>query len=82
MASHLPPPANLFGSRITQRLYNSTAPPSPDFLGKPDKKSFRPADVAETIHVLILDHFAHELRATLLEARQHVINIIDGEHDT
>jgi hypothetical protein len=37
-------------------------------LGDSDGKSSRPADVAEPIRVLILDHFAYELRAALAES--------------
>jgi hypothetical protein len=33
-------------------------------LGEPDEKSFGPPDVAEPIHVFVLDHFADELRVT------------------
>ena len=40
---------------------------SAEFLGESDEKPFRPADVAETIRVFILDYFAYELRAALAE---------------
>jgi hypothetical protein len=36
-------------------------------LGEPDEKSFGPTDVAEPIHVFVLDHLADELRALLAE---------------
>ena len=36
-----------------------------ELLGEPDEKSFRAADVAEPIRVLVLNHFADELRAAL-----------------
>ena len=47
---------------------------SAEFLGESDEKRFRPADVAETIRVFILDYFAYELRAALadLETRLSV----------
>src|SRR5438552_3733454 len=32
-----------------------------EFLGEPDENSFGAPDVAEPIHVLVLDHFADEL---------------------
>jgi hypothetical protein len=38
---------------------------SGEFFGEPDQKSFGPPDVAEPIHVFILDHFADELRTAL-----------------
>jgi hypothetical protein len=35
-------------------------------LGEPDENAFRPADVAEPVRVLVLDHvIADELRAML-----------------
>ncbi len=40
---------------------------SAEFLGESEEKPFRPADVAEPIHVLILDDFADELRAAIAE---------------
>ncbi len=40
---------------------------SAEFLGKSDEKPFRPADVAEPIRVFMLDNFAYELRAALVE---------------
>jgi hypothetical protein len=40
---------------------------SAELLGESDEKSSRPADVAEPIRVLILDHFAYELRAARAE---------------
>jgi hypothetical protein len=36
-------------------------------LRSPDEKSFGRPDVAEPIHVFVLDHFADELRAALAE---------------
>jgi hypothetical protein len=40
---------------------------SAELLGECDEKSSRPAEVAEPIRVLILDHFAYELRAAPAE---------------
>ena len=42
------------------RLYGNALP---ELLGEPDEKSFGSADVAEPIRVLVLNHFADELRA-------------------
>ena len=39
----------------------------PELLGEPDEQSFGSADVAEPIRVLVLHHFANELRAALAE---------------
>ncbi len=53
---------------------------SAEFLGESDEKPFRPADIAEPIHVFILDYFAHELRASLAEPFKRFIDVIHGEH--
>jgi len=37
-------------------------------LGESDEKPFRPADIAEPIRRFMLDYFAYELRAALVEA--------------
>ena len=54
---------------------------SAELLGESDKKPFRPADVAEPIRVLILNHFAHELRAACAEPRERLIEVVYREHD-
>jgi hypothetical protein len=36
-------------------------------LGESDEKPFRPADIAEPIRSFMLDYFAYELRAALVE---------------
>lgn len=59
----------------------SFALPSAEFLGQPDEKSFRPADVAEPIRVLIPDDFADELGAARAEPCQRLVDIVHGEHD-
>jgi len=41
----------------------------------------RTADVAEPVRVLILDHFADELRTVLAEPLQRVLDVVHGEHD-
>src|SRR5262245_34415210 len=56
--------------------------PLADLLGQPYKKSFGPADVAEPIRVLVLDHFAaDELRAVLTEPAERLVDVVHGEHD-
>ena len=54
---------------------------SAEFLGEPDEKSFGPTDVAEPIHVLVLDHLADELRAVLAEPGERIVDVVHGEHD-
>src|SRR5262245_44223282 len=68
-----------------------TASPSPpqrsgalklDLLGQPDEKSFGSPDVAQPIHVFVLDDFADELRAVLAEPGERLVEAVHGEHDT
>jgi hypothetical protein len=55
---------------------------SAELLSEPDEKAFGPADVAEPIRVLVLDHFAaDELRAVLTESGKRLVDVVDGEHD-
>ena len=54
---------------------------SAKFLRKSDEKPFRPADVAEPIRVFILDYFAHELRAALVEPFERLADVVHCEHD-
>ena len=53
---------------------------SAELLGESDEKPFRPADVAEPIRVLVLNHFAHELRAARAEPLERLIEIVYCEH--
>src|SRR3954468_20493235 len=52
-----------------------------ELLGEPDENSFGTSDVAEPIHVFILDHFADELRAAVAEPGERVVDVLHGEHD-
>src|SRR5262249_50081032 len=54
---------------------------SAEFLRESDEKPFRPADAAETICVLILDNFAHQLRAAPAEPVERRVDVVNGEHD-
>ena len=54
---------------------------SGEFLGEPYEKAFGPADVAEPIRVLVLDHLADELRAVLAEPGEGIVEVVHGEHD-
>jgi hypothetical protein len=50
-------------------------------LSEPDENSLRTPDVAEPIHVFILDHFADELRAAFAESGKRIVDVLHGEHD-
>src|SRR5437762_917862 len=52
----------------------------PELLGEPDEKSFGTADVAEPIRLLVLNHFADELRATLGESDERLVDVVHSEH--
>src|SRR5215218_4221951 len=52
-----------------------------ELLGKPDNDALGAADVAEPIHVLVLHHFADQFGAVGAQARDDVVDTIDGEHD-
>src|SRR4051795_6888272 len=54
---------------------------SADLLGQPDENALRASDVAEPIHVFVLDHFVYELRAVLAEPGQRIVEVVDREHD-
>src|SRR6185295_16321823 len=53
----------------------------PELLGEPDENAFGPPDIAKPIHVLILNHFAYELRAATAEPDERIVDVIHGEHD-
>ena len=53
----------------------------PEFLGEPDENSFGAPDVAESVRVLVLDHFADELRAAFAEPGERIVDVLHGEHD-
>src|SRR5919198_1016645 len=52
-----------------------------ELLGKRDDDALRAADVAEPVHVLVLGDFAYELSAMGAQAREDVLDVVDGEHD-
>ena len=52
-----------------------------DLLGEPDENALGASDVAEPIHVFVLDDFVDELRAVLAEPGQGFIEVVHGEHD-
>src|SRR5687767_13898235 len=53
----------------------------PELLSEPDENPFGTPNVAEQIHVFILDHFADELRAAFAESGERIIDVLHGEHD-
>ncbi len=55
---------------------------SAEFLGEPDEKALRPADVAEPIRVFVLDYFtADKLSAVLAEPGERPVDVVHCEHD-
>src|SRR6476661_2153247 len=54
---------------------------SADLLGQPDENVLGASDVAEPIHVFVLDHFVDELRAVLTEPAQRLVEVVHREHD-
>src|SRR5262245_28534489 len=53
----------------------------PELLGERNDDALRAADVTEPVHVLILGDFAYELSAMGAQAREDILNVVDGEHD-
>ena len=53
----------------------------PILLGQPDENALGASDVAEPIHVFVLDHFVDELRAVLAEPGERIVEVVHGEHD-
>src|SRR5207237_5556661 len=54
---------------------------SEEFLGQPDDDALGAADVGEPIRVLVLHHFADQFGAVGEQARDDIVDVIDGEHD-
>ena len=52
-----------------------------ELLGESDEKAFGAANVAEPIRLFILNHFADELRATLTQPGESVVDVVHSEHD-
>ena len=59
------PPSARLASREARAVLRSCGNALAELLSKPDEKSFGAADVAEPVRVLVLNHFADELRAAL-----------------
>src|SRR4051812_38692142 len=54
---------------------------SVEFLRESDEQPSGPADVAEPVHILVADDFAHELGAALQDPCQRLVEVVHGEHD-
>src|SRR5437660_12768742 len=68
--------------RLVQPRSTCNRGDSAEFLGQPDEQSFRSADVAEPIRVLVLDHFeAFKLCAVLAEPDERLVDVVHGKHD-
>src|SRR5690242_19211892 len=63
------------------RVALATRPALPELLGQPDNEALGAADVGEPIRVLVLHHFADQFGAVGKQARDDVVDVIDGEHD-
>src|SRR6478735_6557228 len=63
------------------RPFRSTHSFSADLLGQPDENALGASDVAEPIHVFVLDHFVDKLRAVLEEPGQRIVEVAHREHD-
>jgi hypothetical protein len=50
-------------------------------LGQPDEYALGASEVAEPIHVFVLDHFVDKLPAVLAEPGQPVVEVVHREHD-
>src|SRR5207253_4183766 len=55
---------------------------SADLLGQADENALGASDVAEPIHVFVLDHFVDQLRAMLAEPGQRIVEVVHREHDS
>ena len=53
----------------------------PELFGKPDNDALGAADVADPIRVLVLHHLADQFGAVGAQARDDVVDVINGEHD-
>ena len=53
---------------------------SADLFGQPDENALGASDVAEPIHVFVLNHLVDELRAVSAEPGERIVEVIHGEH--
>src|SRR3954464_12690618 len=76
-----PPPGDHSAYWSAQPSYQLDMAASADLLGQPDEDPLGAADVAEPIHVFVLDHLVDELGAVLVEPGQRIVEVVHGEHD-
>ena len=70
--------------RLQARVHREARPNrrSAEFLSEPDEESSWPTDVAEPVHVFVLDHLAADkLGAVLVEPGERLVDVVHGEHD-
>ncbi len=68
-------PNRSFACRKARAFLRLSRKALPEFLGGFDEKSFGAADVAEPIYVFVLNYFADELRAKLLELGECFVDV-------
>ncbi len=51
-------------------------------MRKADEDSFRPANVAEPVHIFVLHDLPYKLRPTLAESFKRIVDVVHREHDT
>ena len=68
------------GRHLSHRIHSRTL--LPELLGQPDENALGATDVAEPIHVFVLDYFVDELRAVSAEPGERIVEVVHGEHDT
>src|SRR3954453_17808115 len=76
------PPVDHSAYRSAQPSNQLDMAASADSLGQPDENALGASDVAEPIHVFVLDYFVDELCAVLPEPGERVVQVVYGEHDT
>lgn len=54
----------------------------PEFLGQPNEDSFGTPNVAQSVHIFVLNYLINKLRAKLVEPGKRIIEVLYGEHDT
>lgn len=52
----------------------------PELLSQTDEESIRGADVAQAVHVLIVDQVAYERRTELSEPGNSIVEVVDRKH--
>ena len=52
------------------------------FLCQPGKISFGTQNVTESMHVLILNYLAHDLRTEFAEPGERIVDVLHGQHDS